>query len=75
MLSTKQRALVEVVITKKNCLQAFADSMRVISAIKGNPPLGWTGCQVNFEISCFGDSVQSVMKNVRRFSNIQFFGL
>ena len=29
-----------VVITKKNCLQIFAASVRVISATTGNPPQG-----------------------------------
>ena len=28
-----------MIITKKNCLQIFAASMRVISAMTGNPPL------------------------------------
>ena len=28
-----------VVITKKNCLRIFSASMRVISAMTGNPPL------------------------------------
>ena len=35
----KQRVPAVVVITKKNCLRIFAASMRVISAMTGNPPL------------------------------------
>ena len=35
----QQRVLALVVITKKNCLRTFPASMRVISAMTGNPPL------------------------------------
>ena len=38
--STKRHALAAVLITKKNCLQIFAASMRVIFAMTRNPPLG-----------------------------------
>ena len=35
--STKQRVFAPVVIAKKNCLRIFVVSMRVISAMAGNP--------------------------------------
>ena len=36
---SSEYSLYIVVITKKSCLRIFAASMRVISAMTGNPPL------------------------------------
>ena len=44
--------LAAVFITKKNCLQIFVASMRVIFAITGNSPLIWT---IELELQCHTD--------------------
>ena len=41
----KQRVLAAVLIAKKNCLQIFAASMRVIFTMTGNPPLEIDSCK------------------------------
>ena len=41
-----------MVITKENCPRIFAASMRVISAMKGNPPLKSSRASVSFRLDC-----------------------
>ena len=72
-----QRVLAVVVITKKNCIQIFAASMRVISAKTGNPSIEYSAVQksINQEGHCHGmhDFYNLTTKSSDRLVDICYF--